>query len=663
MKKYMPENNRNEIKQEVQKPAKIHLSRFLKSDLILGVFLFCITFIVYQPAWNGKLLWDDDSHITRTDLRSIGGLERIWTQLGATQQYYPFTHSVFWLEYHLWGDSTTGYHLVNILLHFLSALLLICILRRLAIPGAWLLAAIFTLHPVQVESVAWITELKNTLSGVFFFSALLVYLKFDSERKRKLYVIAIGLFLLGLMSKSVIATLPVSLLAIFWWKRGKINWKQDIVPLTLFFVVGIAYGLFTAWMEKKFIGAQGGEFTFSFIERCLIAGRVIWFYLSKIFLPINLIFIYPRWNVSQAVWWQYAFPAAAFVLTGGLWIIRKYSRAPLAAFICFTAAIFPVMGFFNVYPFQFSFVANHFIYLAIIGPCIIAVVGAGRIIDKVWNNNRILRSVAAMLLVLILSFLSWKQSPIYSNSETLFQTVLEKNNDCCLAHNNLGFLLANSGQIDDAIIHFQKALETCPNFPEAHFNLGIQFAHIGRIDEAIFQYQKALEANPSYFEACNNLANAFIKTGQINEAISFYRKALDINPDFAEAHYNLAVILSSFGQEEEALIHYKKALENKPNYLEAHIDLGAILLKAGRIDESIYHFQKALEINPNKISTLQKLAGAYEQKGQMTDAIGFVEKALEIAKSVGDELLIREITVNLERLNKIDHLGQQGRQY
>jgi len=227
------------IKQPSLRPSKPALVNSLNRDLAIGLLLLFTVLVVYKPAWNGQPIWDDDHHITRPELRSMGGIERIWTQLGATQQYYPIVHSVFWIEYHLWSDSTFGYHFINILLHFLSVLLLVCILRRLAIPGAWFIAAIFALHPVQVESVAWITELKNTLSGVFFFAAVLVYLQFDNERKRKLYLIAIGFFIMGLMSKSVIAPLPVSLLVVFWWKRGKIDWKSDIVPLLPFFVVGI----------------------------------------------------------------------------------------------------------------------------------------------------------------------------------------------------------------------------------------------------------------------------------------------------------------------------------------------------------------------------------------------------------------------------------------
>ena len=382
--------NKKEIKRP-KSPGQIterKLSNSWNLDLFLALLLFIALLAAYHPAWNGQPIWDDDHHITRPELRSLSGLERIWTQIGATQQYYPLAHSMLWLEYHFWGTSTTGYHLINILLHFISALLLVCILRRLAIPGAWFVAAIFALHPVQVESVAWITELKNTLSGVFFFSTALAYLQFDRTRNKTSYFISIVFFILGLMSKSVIATLPVSLLAVFWWKRGKIDWKSDIVPLLPFFIVGIAYGLFTAWVERKFIGAEGSAFTFTIIERCLIAGGAIWFYLGKIFLPINLIFIYPRWNVSQAIWWQYLFPVATLILIGVFWLLRNRSRAPLTAFLCFTATLFPVLGFFNVYPFRFSFVADHFQYLACIAP-IALFVGSTSTVVLLKKNTRI----------------------------------------------------------------------------------------------------------------------------------------------------------------------------------------------------------------------------------------------------------------------------------
>ena len=331
--------------------------------LLLPVLLLAVM-AAYYPAWHGGMLWDDDGHITRSDLRSAAGLGRIWFDLKATQQYYPVVHSVFWLQHRLWGDDMLGYHLVNIILHGLSAFLIAVILQRLSVPGAWLAAVIFALHPVHVESVAWVTELKNTLSGVLYLSAMLVYLRFDQARKRHLYAGALALFVLALLSKTVTATLPAALLVIFWWRRGRLEWRRDVRPLVPFFVIGAAGGLLTAYVERTLIGAQGAEFQFTIVERCLIAGRAIWFYLGKLFLPINLMFIYPRWQVSQAVWWQYLYPAGVLVLLAALWRMRKRSRAPLAAMLLFCGTLFPVLGFFNVFPFRFSFVADHFQYLA-----------------------------------------------------------------------------------------------------------------------------------------------------------------------------------------------------------------------------------------------------------------------------------------------------------
>lgn len=256
-----------------------------------AVVLFVVVFLAYLPAWHGGFIWDDDAHVTRPKLRCWEGLFRIWFEPGATQQYYPLVHGTFWLEHWLWGDDPTGYHLVNLALHAGSAFLVALILRRLAVPGAFLAAVVFALHPVHVESVAWITEMKNTLSAVFYLSAMLCYLRFDENRGGRWYAAALGLFLLALLSKTVTATLPAALLVIFWWRRGRLDWRSDVLPLAPFLLLGAVSGLFTAWVERTINGAEGAEFQFSLVERCLIAGRAIWFYLGKLLWPADLIFI------------------------------------------------------------------------------------------------------------------------------------------------------------------------------------------------------------------------------------------------------------------------------------------------------------------------------------------------------------------------------------
>jgi Flp pilus assembly protein TadD len=594
-----------------------HSLLLYNKDWVFALALFLVTLAAYQPALSGKPIWDDDHHLTRPELRSSKGLSNIWTKLGTTQQYYPLTHTFFWIEYHLWGYSTPGYHLVNVLLHFLSALLLVCILRRLAIPGAWFVAAIFALHPVQVESVAWITELKNTLSGVFYLSSALLYLMFDQERKKKFYVIALSFFILGLMSKSVIATLPLSLIVLFWWKRGKMVWKNDFVPLLPFFVVGFVYGVFTAWVERTYIGAEGNAFTFTIIERCLIAGRAIWFYGSKIFAPVNLIFIYPRWKISQAVWWQYLFPIATLMLAGIFWLLRNRSRAPLAVFLYFSATLFPVLGFFNVYPFRFSFVADHFQYLACIGPIVFAVVVVRRALDWLSESRRqFLRLIFYLMVVVSLGALTRQQSGMYADAETLYTNTIRKNPECWMAHNNLGLLLAKSGRTGEAITHYQKALEISPGYAQAHNNLGLLLA----------------------------------QAGQTNEAMAHYMKALEINPNFAEVHVNLGILLTSIGRTDEAIAHYLKALEINPNYAKAHNNLGNRLMERWQIDEAMTHYLRALEINPDYESALKNLAAAFVQKGQPAEAAALLQRALAQARSTGDERQVREITERLAPL-------------
>jgi tetratricopeptide (TPR) repeat protein len=591
--------------------------------------LIAAVFLVYQPVWHGKPLWDDDAHLTPPRLSSAHGLERIWIEPGATQQYYPLVFSMFWVEYKLWGDTTLGYHLVNILLHAFSALLLWKILRRLQVPGAYLAAAIFALHPVCVESVAWISEIKNTLSGALYLGAALVYLRFDQTRNGKFYLVALGLFLLGLMAKTVIATLPAALLVVFWWQRGKLSWKQDVLPLLPFFVVGMGAGLFTAWVEWKYVGAGHVRYDFSIIGRLLIAGRVIWFYLGKLVWPVDLIFIYPRWHVSQTVWWQYLFPVAALLMTVVLWLVSRRNRAPLAAWLFFVGTLFPALGFFNVFPFRYSFVADHFQYLAILGPIALAAAGITILFRSLVNQRRLVEPIACGTLLLVLGVLSWRQSGMYTDIETLWRTTIAKNPNAFLAHNNLGNMLVSQGKTAEAIAQFQSAIEIKPDYAEAHYNLGLAFDRQGKPDEAIQQYEKALEINPDFAAAHNNLGTALLNQGRLKEASEQYHQAVNKDPALAEAHGNLGFLLSKQGRTAEAIKEYKKAIELNPKRAEFYSNLGNVLASQGRTSEAIDQLLRALEIEPDNAKVRYNLGNMLFARGQWRGAVEQYQQALK----------------------------------
>jgi hypothetical protein len=388
---------------------------------VIALAIFAVVLAAYWPALRGAILWDDAGHLTRSDLRSVGGLWRIWFERGATQQYYPLLHSAFWVEHRLWGGATVGYHLINVAWHSLAAFLFGILLLRLAIPGAWIAAFIFALHPVCVESVAWISEQKNTLSLVFYLCAALAYLRFETERRPRHYLVATLWFVAALFTKTVTATLPAALLVLEWWRQGKLT-GRDARPLLPWFALSAGAAWITSHFEHTLIGASGADFALTPLERVLIAGRAFWFYLGKLFWPADLIFIYPRWTVDASVAWQWLFPAAAVALVATLALKRQ--RGLLAATLLFGGSLFPALGFVNVFPFLFSFVADHFQYLASLA--IIAAVAAGISAAAKPSSETAVRAGGGVLL-LVLGALTWRQSASYADVFQLYQTTLEKN--------------------------------------------------------------------------------------------------------------------------------------------------------------------------------------------------------------------------------------------
>lgn len=607
-----------------------------RQDWVFALLLLILTAIAYLPALNGTPIWDDDAHITRPELRSWDGLAKIWTQPGSTQQYYPFVHTVFWLEHKLWGDAPLGYHLVNLLLHCVSALLLLKILRRLEIPGAWLAAAIFALHPVQVESVAWISELKNALSGVFYFSSGLVYLEFDRTRKLGPYLTAVTLFLLGLLSKTVIATLPAALLLIFWWKRGKLSFKRDALPLLPFFILGITAASFTAWVERTLIGAEGSAYNFSFIERVLIAGRVIWFYIGKLFWPLDLIFIYPRWQISQSIWWQYLFPVTVALTLAILVWVSRWRRAPLAGMLFFIGTLVPVLGFLNVYPFRYSLVADHFQYLALLGIVVPVSAGIALLLKHLRSWQRWTGYMVCAFLLIAFTVRSHFQSGIYQDIETVWQTTIRKNPTAWMAHNNLGAFFLKKGRLDDAIDHFTKAIEIKPDEASVLDNLGSALLQKGNLDEAIVLYQKALELKPAQASIHYNLANALLARGEVDQAIAEYESTLAINPNHTDAQNNLGAVLFQRGKLEQAIDHYQKALEVNPQDVRAEANLAwALATSPQSAVRKTLSLKLAVDANQATGGAnpriLRILAAAYAQNGEFSEAVETEQRAVQLA--------------------------------
>ena len=602
-----------------------------RQAVLLGALFVALVLVVYLPALGGGFSWDDDAYVTNNvTLRSMHGLSQIWGRLTATPQYYPLVFTSFWLEYHLWGLNPLGYHIVNVLLHALAALLLWRVLVRLQLPGAWLAAGIFALHPVAVESVAWVTERKNVLSAVFYFAAALAYLRWRdasttdpgatnrkrgsgvrgpapaSRRSGVLYFLSLALFICALLSKTVTASLPAALLLVIWWKHGRVA-GRDVRPLLPFFGAGAALGLVTSWLERTHVGANGPEWALSFLDRCLIAGRALWFYAGKLLWPANLTFIYPRWQIDPGIWWQWLFPAAAMAVVVILWSVRRrIGRGPLVAVLFFAGTLFPALGFVNVYPMRYSFVADHFQYLASVGLIVLAAAGLTRILRPV--------PFAAVVLPLLLAVLAWKQSAVYVDTKTLWRDTLAKNPSSWMAHNNLGTVLESEGQIDKAIGHYEEALRLKPDHAEAHNNLGNTLHKKGRTDAAIHEYRDAIRLKPDYAIAYGNLGTTLGARGRHDEAIEQFQESIRLNPLDGLARYNFGIVLFKSKQADAAIKELQHAVRLLPEYANARINLGIALGSAGRLDEAIDQFEEAIRLKPDDPDARSNLARALALK-------------------------------------------------
>lgn len=544
----------------------------------VALLLVALTVVAHGPAARGGFIWDDDAYVTdNATLRSADGLRRIWFEPGATPQYYPLTFTTFWLEYRLWGLSAPGYHVVNVLLHALAALLAWRVLLRLEVPGAWLATALFAVHPVHVESVAWITERKNTLSAVCYLGALLVYLRFAFARRREwpAYAVAAALFVAALLAKSVTASLPAVVVLLLWWKKPRLAWA-DLWPLLPLFALGAGFGLHTAWVERQHVGAVGADWDLSFVERGLIAGRALWFYAASLAWPHPLVFFYPRWTIDAGAAWQWLFPLAALAVVGALFAARaRLGKGPLVAVLCFAGTVFPALGFVDVFPMRYSFVADHFQYLASLPLFALA---AALLVQQAARRrlpDAALRGGAALLLALC-TVLTWRQGRAYADIETLWRDTIAKNPAAWAAHSNLGLRLAQRGDLDGALAHYEAALRAKPDDDFALTNAGQALAARGDMAAAIARFEAALRVAPGNAQARLNLGNALAQEGRLDEAAEQYRAVLARQPQYADAHNNLGNVRALQGRRAEAIEHYRAALAIDPGYADAKRNLAAV---------------------------------------------------------------------------------------
>lgn len=605
-----------------------------------ALVLVALTLAIYAPVAKAGYIWDDDAYVSGNRLlEDAAGLRDMWLRLGSTTIYAPAFFTTLWIEHQLWGLRPLGYHLVNVAFHLAGALLLWRFWRRVALPGAWLAAALFAVHPVMVESVAWVAELKNVQSGFFCLLFLLAWLRFDpldgSPRpdppaRRRWYGLALLAFLLALLTKPVAVSVPPVLLVLVWWKRGRIT-RQDIAAVTAPLAMGLAAAVLAVYVEHRYGVATGAGFEMSLFERLLVAGRALWFYAAKLAWPAELVSIYPRWTVAAGTWWQYLFPIGALAIIAALWRWReRIGRGPLAAVVAFGLLVGPLTGIFNVAYHAYSFVADHFQYHA--APALLAVLAAGAASLRARQAGALRHLVdgACAVAILGLALVAARYVPTFRDEKTRCLYAAERNPGAWSAMYNLGVALKAEGKAQEALRWYQRALEVTPNNPEALNNAGVALMSMGDAPSAIERYRQALAIWPDYALTHNNLGTALENLGDHETAIREFGEALRLKPDYVEARANLAQTLALAGRTDDAVREYEAALHRRPEDAGLHHGLGLTLARAQRFTEAITSYRAALRWRPADSQTRRDLAAALAGTGDLQAAIAEYRGILQL---------------------------------
>lgn len=614
----------------------------ISRDAFLLMVLGVLVVASYLPALWGELVWDD---FLLTKLKAVSSWKGIWKlwfdpataylQRDAVEgHYWPLLYTTFWLEHKLWGFHPMGYHALNLLLHFVNTALLWRLLLRLGVPGAFFAAAVFAVHPLHVESVAWVISRKDLLSALFYLTAFFMWIRFIEEPRPKRYVSALLLFAAALLCKSVAITLPAALLIWQWWKEGRIT-PKGLLRVVPFFLVGLVVGGFDIWFYKS---KTALAFDYSIYERVLIASRALWFYLEKLLWPTDLAVIYPRWEIdaTDPLGWVYVVAAVAVAAT--LWIMcRRVGRGPLACALFFAVTLSPTLGFVDYSYMGHSFVADRFQYLAGIGVIVFFAAAAVRVADRLSPVGNRAAKIAALALLALLGVATWNQTGIYKNEVSLFKHVISFNPASWAAHQNVGMALLRLNEFEEAEGSLRRSLEIFPLNPKAFRNLGEALKGQERYEESLKWYRAAAGFEPD--EPLNHLGmgTVFFHLGRYPEATSSMKRALELQPDLSTASRVHALVGQGFrkmGRHGEADKHFdlsvKLGMETNPR------DPGVLFSRAedlrGRklYEESLKWYRSAIEIDPDFALAYAGMGDSLYQMGRYPEAVSSIKRALEL---------------------------------
>jgi protein O-mannosyl-transferase len=554
------------------------------ASLRAAAALVLLTVVVYIPALRAGYVWDDGVLTENPLVEAPDGLVRFWlspAQNPHETHYWPLVYSTFWLEYRLWGREPWGYHLDNVLLHAACVLLLWAVLRRLEVPGAWPAAALFAVHPVHVESVAWIAERKDVLSGALYLGALRAYLESrgSSGRSGGWYALAFGLFVLALLSKSIVVTFPLVVLLVLWWKQGELVWRRDVRPLVPFVLAGGLLTLFDLWLFYGISTASTLEI--SAIERLQVAGRALWFYPAKLLWPHPLAALYPKWTLDATSVWTWLPHVAALGLLAALWQLRpRIGRGPFAAVAFYVVTIAPALNLLKHGFMVFAWVADRFQYLASAGLIVLVAAAATRLGSSAGRQRM---ALAWGALLLVLGGLTWRQAGFYHDYVTLFR------------HNTAVY----------------------PESWPAHVQLSTALTQEGRFDEGIAALNDAIRLRPAKLHTyVMGRALLQAQAGRASEAAQSFEDALGLEPEDAEVHSAFAGFLAGQGENDRAAEHYRRALRSSPDDPATLNDLGCLLWKQGAREEGLRHLRRAVDLRPGEPAFRANLEEALRDAGE-----------------------------------------------